>query len=636
MKYSGFFKCYSSGIRRCLFFTVFLTISDILISCQDPKSLNFDLHKTHVDSLLAFSKEYRYINARKALDSARLALDIARTNNFVEEKIKAFNETGLALHELGKFQDALSYQDSAVFLSSEIDPPLLNAISLSNKGTTLINLGRHVEAVENFLKALSILENYDEDSRYLADIYNNLGYLHRSQRQYDLALKFYKKASAIDSANHNDDLAVVLNNIGEIYRFSGDLDSANFFYTTAKTLNEKTGNLRELAFNLNNLGIIYSDKGDFEVSLDFFKRSLDIKQQVGHKRSLISAYTNIAIVHQLTKDYSEAQYYYEKALAVADSLNYKEGLVDAYFNIFTLYEETGDYKNAYIFSRRHDHIKDSLINDKTQSRIQRLEAIFEAEKKDNQIQLLQKGNLLKEANLKNQSIILSSLALGVLMLGIFITVLYKGNKSLARKNDKINTLINELSHRTKNNLQVLSSFLRLQLQDASEEAKKILLESQNRVFSLALLHQKLHWETHDQATLNIKTYLVELVDNITSSYGLKDSFDLNLEKIDIEQLHLDTAVPVGLITNELVTNAFKHAFQTTKPPALSLSFESNDQRYFLKISDNGIGIKKQENLVEQSSLGLKIVHALVDQLGGEIQCSSSSDGTEWIIFFPMV
>ena len=215
----------------------------------------------------------------------------------------------------------------------------------------------------------------------------------------------------------------------------------------------------------------------------------------------------------------------------------------------------------------------------------------------------------------------------------------------------------EIHHRIKNNLQVISSLLDLQaekfknrdcIQDS--EILKAFRESQDRVISMALIHEELY-KGEGFETLDFSTYIRELVVNLFQTYIL-NSKNIHLH-IDMEAnifLDMDTAIPLGIIVNELVSNSLKHAFREEDSGKIYINLrrEKNGERinsreeskykgckstnFILKVSDDGIGIPKSIDLENSKSLGIQLVTTLVDQLGGELELKRSNE-TEFTIRF---
>ena len=194
-------------------------------------------------------------------------------------------------------------------------------------------------------------------------------------------------------------------------------------------------------------------------------------------------------------------------------------------------------------------------------------------------------------------------------------------------------LLKEIHHRVKNNLQITSSLLRLQAARIPvAEARQFLRESQDRIRSMALVHEMLY-RSQDLARIDFGEYARSLVQQLLRSY----SVDVRQLKhaIDIEHtlLGVDEAVPCGLIINELVANSLKHAFPANRGGRIWVRMEADEHRCTLRVGDDGVGFSKELDFQQTETLGLQLVRTLTDQLGGVISLSREA-GTEFTVSFP--
>ncbi len=196
-------------------------------------------------------------------------------------------------------------------------------------------------------------------------------------------------------------------------------------------------------------------------------------------------------------------------------------------------------------------------------------------------------------------------------------------------------LLQEIHHRVKNNMQIISSLLNLQANHTgSEEATEVLKESRGRVKSMAMIHEKLY-HSHNLSRLNMGEYLNNLIQDILSSYSRVSSnitANINVEEI---YLNIDTALPMGLIVNELVSNSIKHAFPDGNG-IITVKLEQYAQEYVLTVSDNGIGLPEDIDPFESSSLGLKLVASLSIQLEGDLVLQRDGETTFVLTFHELI
>jgi PAS domain S-box-containing protein len=197
------------------------------------------------------------------------------------------------------------------------------------------------------------------------------------------------------------------------------------------------------------------------------------------------------------------------------------------------------------------------------------------------------------------------------------------------------TLLKEVHHRVKNNMQVISSLLRLQEGKVKDKnAAALLRDSQNRIQSMALVYNKLY-QSDNLASINMTDYINELIAGLIKSYVTSHSLvSVNVVPGEV-LLSIDLAIPCGLVINELVTNSLKYAFPENRKGQISVSLkEDNDRELELVVSDDGVGMPDDINLVDTGTLGIRLVTNLVqDQLGGKIELNCNQ-GTKYQISFP--
>ncbi len=217
----------------------------------------------------------------------------------------------------------------------------------------------------------------------------------------------------------------------------------------------------------------------------------------------------------------------------------------------------------------------------------------------------------------------------------YITELKRADEEIKASLKEKEVLLREIHHRVKNNLQIISSLLNLQSSFIKDkEVLEIFGESQNRVRSLALIHEKLH-RSRDLARIDFGEYLRSLVANLLRSYGIDSNVTTVKINADDVSLDIDTAIPCALIINELVSNSLKHAFPAGKEGEIGIEFRvDNDNGYVLTVRDNGVGLPRDFDLKNSESFGLQLVRSLAsDQLGGTIELHSSSGGAEFKMEF---
>lgn len=193
-------------------------------------------------------------------------------------------------------------------------------------------------------------------------------------------------------------------------------------------------------------------------------------------------------------------------------------------------------------------------------------------------------------------------------------------------------LLKEVHHRVKNNLQVISSILNLQSSYVKDKKSlDLLLESQNRIKSMAFVHESLY-QTKDFSNINFSSYVENICSNLVHSYSNPDNPPVLTMELDPIQLNLDTAIPCGLIINELISNALKYAFKGKAKGTLDVQVKSIEDRLKIVIADNGKGLPENIDFRNTESLGLQLVVTLVEQINGKISLETKK-GTKFTIEF---
>jgi two-component system, sensor histidine kinase PdtaS len=321
---------------------------------------------------------------------------------------------------------------------------------------------------------------------------------------------------------------------------------------------------------------------------------------------------------------------------------------------FKVDSATGNYSSAIQHHIHFSKIADSLLNINKLNQIASLRIESETEQKNQNIILLTRQSELKDTQLKQARNLKNLLIIASLFFITIIALVYTGyrnknqnNRLLQTKQKEINAqnsslqillteknhllvekdgllsekdlLLKEVNHRVKNNLQMIMSLLESQSAYLNNEAaQRAITESQNRVQALALIHQKLYHQ-NNVSDVNMKEYISELITYLNDFYSTNENSILISHETDEIILDVSQAIPVGLILNEAITNAIKHAFKERNNGAIHVSFNfTGRQNLKLEVTDNGIGLTMSAGNKNSSSLGMILIKGLIRQLNGEL------------------
>ena len=464
--------------------------------------------------------------------------------------------------------------------------------------------------------------------------------------------------------------------IGEIYADLGDRKNAEIYLNEALEINRQVKPERDYLYNIYSVLEIYRKWNDYEKiaaleteylnykieqegtheavfsvnshtstilpGVDFKKKEKEILNLLPVYEQNNNTYTFVHSIYTLTKLYIANSQHYKayplllEAIEKVNDLGYKDLQLNLEQQAYEVCRAMGKNDEAVDHLEIALLLKDSIRAQEIRISAQDLATKYETEKTQHDLAMLQAQDEIKSSRL-NQLLLTSALLLS--LLGGLLYVYYnnrKRNKELANKNEIISkalgekdVLLREIHHRVKNNLQVISSLLNLQSKYISDDvALKAITEGKNRVNSMALIHQKLYQEKN-LTGINTQDYFNDLVESLCDTYDISDN-EINIVS-DIEPLLLDvdTMIPLGLITNELVSNALKHAFDLSQEVdrEIRITLKEVDQSLELRVADNGKGIDK-DSFINSKSFGNKLIQAFQQKLKGEFDIVNNN-GTEF-------
>lgn len=390
----------------------------------------------------------------------------------------------------------------------------------------------------------------------------------------------------------------------------------------------------------NNISQYYKIERDFPNGLLFAGKAEALAKKHHRLLSLTYTYNWMGELYFYNEDRKKGLSYLQQALDIARDQHAPFRESELYRVLYHCYLEENEPHKALDAFRRSVAINDSLQLIKTARQIGQLQLEYETEKKDQRIVSLNAMNLEKtrRTRLMGGGMIL------FLLLSTFLLILYRGirkrnrllaynNEKIREQSEKLSYLMKELHHRVKNNLQIVSSLLSIQSNHLTDrDARQAVKVGQQRIEAMSLIHRSLYMQNNPNM-VNMNLYVTDLVENILQCFEVdKKRFDLQLD-IQIAEMDVDRALPLGLIINEWVTNAFKYAYKEILFPALSLSLKK-DREIILKIKDNGPGIPQEIWDKPQYSFGLKLVKILSKQLHGSYQMENQ-DGTTLYLHIPL-
>lgn len=479
-----------------------------------------------------------------------------------------------------------------------------------------------------------------------ADINKSAG---RSIKAINLLLECKKYLAPIKE-NREDLEALLYGNMSECY-FNRHKYTKARDYALRSIESSPEGSPRSSGHAINHLIIGFSDfeEKKYEGALDAYQKAIKAYQVVGDVCELPLCYNKIAAVYWEQGKYNLGEDVLRKSLAISDSCDIDQYRLLSNITLFEYYKYKEDYKSALDIATKINELKRSIYTEEQTNALHRLEMKYEVELTQQENQNLKIRAKVEADDNRFQQMLFICFILGLLSLlvfGVFMLIVRnKKNKLLSSQLQKIEiqnkereALLKEIHHRVKNNLQVITSLLHLQAnQNSDQKIHDLFKQSQYRINTMAMVHEMLY-QSGDLSKVPLKTYLEELTNSLIKSIKGTESIVLATFEIP-ENIHLglDTAIPLGLLTNEIITNALLHGIPKQEVGEIYIQIEEKEVGVFnLFIGDNGIGYPEGLTLRNMSTLGLNLVRKLTRQLSGNIEKDNSKKGCHYAISFKEV
>lgn len=557
------------------------------------------------------------------------ALKLAKNTKNAKETAKINLELGLVFIYFGEAQVALKLFEEAETLFKKLNDDQSFARARYLSAICHKRLG-DFELSTSILEEVKGLYETLKDTSGLARAHNAIGVNYKNLRKTGLAIDNYEKSI-------------------ELFRIIND--DVN------------------LAKAYNNLANIYQIEKKWDKSIEMFEKSLDIKQSLKDTLGIAITYMNISVIYKRNGSLPRALEYANKSIATWETVkanpNKSRVGIGIYNLMSDLNEQMGNFQTALKYSNKEKElIRKSRVNDEAT-----LIDLFE-KKQDVKFYTIS-DSLLKsqkelqskfdEAQTKNEVltkeksyVFNSAMVIVIILLIGLVVVIYGRFLSAKRMKDELETinselyetriskaekevLLQEIHHRVKNNMQIISSLIRLQSNQTEVlNAKELFNETQNRINSMALVHEQLY-RTKDFEKLELNGYLTELVNHLITSYQIdipiEQKIDLSLNKASIDYI-----IPIGLIVNEVISNSLKHAFHGLESGLVCMKFHENENGgYTLELSDNGRGDVENadDSGTATATLGMELIESLVTQIDG-VMTLDKTNGYHYTIKIPQI
>ncbi len=598
-----------------------------VLACVSWSSLPQTPSQTQEDTLKS-----SYLNEKleKAQDTL-LEYNTFKKTIQLSLKNEDFKSLGEAYIGLAKWHEDHTVLDSSIvylkkaislYKKEEMSKPLADTYLLlvvNYSGTA-----EYDKASEAVYKALALYEKTD-DQRGVAQCYTKISDLLYYSDSYAEGAEYCKKAIAIQEKNgYEEDMALSYRRLAENQLFLGNLEESLASMNHAIDLYKKIGITdAPLLACYNGRGNIYKYMERYDEAIADYNFCYEGAKKIGLLRYTMPPTANIGHVYILQGKYAEALPYNLRAIEIMKQIGNTKNLWENYMHVSNIYSELGDYKNALEYHELYEQGHTEYLNTIIARKDSELQVKYETAQKDLEI-LDQEAKIAQQRKTQFLYIGIAGL-LAVILFGMYFTLknIRKKRKALSvlnieldAKNKQNELLLKEIHHRVKNNLEMVKSLIALQSAKLEDGAsKEAMLASQNRVQSMGIIHQKLY-QGENLGSIEMKDYFINLGEGVLDTFNAEEKVKIECAMDDLN-LDVDTAVPIGLIVNELLTNALKYAFPEGKKGQINISLVKENNDLLLKVTDNGIG-KTEGSKPKGTGFGTQLIQLLTQQLNGTI------------------
>lgn len=589
------------------------------------------------DSLML---SYRRTNPDSAIFYARLLIYAA----------KKYGDTGsvdFGTIHLGSLHRIKGNLDSAIYYYTKVLQSYKKqrfyegiASVYNNLATVYKTRSRYDLAIKNYLEAVDLLKN-SKRFNALANLYSNFAGLYFKLENYSKALELWQMARKYYTMEKKGihELSHAWRGIGRVYIKQGKTDHALAAIQTALDLDRKNNIQLFISEDLMLLMEIHSTTANLA---EIARIQLELKPYIKKMDvPLVRAgyYEYSGDFEQLKKNHKAAIAFYDSSLLNTDDvpeikLRVLRKKMEARLGSSKIQNLQREWTDIQELEKTVSRLRQDRITQETDARYNlrdKEELIVALNERNNVInQVVRKERELKEQS-RRQNIYLWA---GILVACLFaVYVLFTNRKlnltkkELEKNIEQKDFLFKELNHRVKNNLHIVSSFLGIEMHGKPEDVQDILRTCENRIHSLGLVHEMLY-RSEKIETVELQPYFDKLCHSVLQTLGKKNSMIETRVQPNI-WVSSEKAILIGLIVNELLTNAIKYANPQNNDLLVQVTAFAADNLVTIQVNDNGTGIKDDFDPQKSKSMGMKLAYGLADQLDGQLSWKNTNPGTSF-------
>ncbi|WP_297765898.1 histidine kinase dimerization/phosphoacceptor domain -containing protein [uncultured Muriicola sp.] len=510
------------------------------------------------------------------LDSAQITLDLAQNHINKKDLPFLYTQLGYVYERRGDLTKAAEYALRSLRLGEQLNDLHARALAHSDLSNLFWKQGKYDKGIEQGLLSLTLFET-----------------IGMNDLDYDFTLYV----------------------MGNNYLANGELEKARTHFEHAIAIGERYGFYNNLSDVYISLADLYGKLNKYTHAEEAALKAISFSEQLNNNFMLMRAWLSLGKLQNLQGKYLSAVISLQKSIEVATA-DFGDAfyLSEAYQNLGRAFAGSHSYKEAYLAFERYDELKKEVFTAEAAERMSQIQTEFDVAKKENTI-------LLQDTQIKKQQAVQTLIMIVSILLFLFLLLLFKAvrnnkrkNKLLQIKNEEKEFLLKEIHHRVKNNLEIVTSLLSLQSEQIRDpKIREAMVKSQQRVQSMSMIHQKLY-QGNSLSQIEMKDYFNNLGNHVIQTYGMGERIAIECD-MDVLYVDIDHAIPIGLIVNELLSNALKYAFPNNSNGKICIRLQKHDSILHLEVSDNGIGKSASKESVG-TGFGTQLIALLTAQLDG--------------------
>ena len=572
------------------------------------------------------------------------SLDYSRKYGQELSVIDAFVNIGTIYDSKSDYKNSLRYYFYALKYGKRTKDIDLLADVYQNLGVTYYSLGNLPESLKMHFKSLRYYDKLNDDNGK-ADEYNSIGNVYADQGKNEQAIAMYKRSLKLAlRIKDKDGIGNAYVNLGIVYKDLNRYQEAIKMYDKALGVYASVDDRQGMAIVYNDQAKLYFNNGNYQEAIASCEIALKNSVSVNAVSEVTNAYLTMSRVYIKLGDLKKARELIDLSLRQSLAIREKQNIKDTYWVLIQLDSASNDYQAAFKHQKLWLSYRDSIVNQEAEEKSYQTvlqysfdkKAGLEKAKNDKAIFRLNQRNKLSSQQQRYLVIILVVLLVSGIVVWYFARRSINNRKQLAaflaNENQHKEMLLQEVHHRVNNSLQMISSLLSIQADSTeNDEIRDYLHKSENRIQSMSVMHQLLHL-SDSKLEVNMQDYFNGVLDFYTTLLESKPNIKLNVSVPSVS-FHTKLAMPLAIILNELITNSLKYAFPKNEGEiTVSLTPETDSDRWIFSLKDNGIGFQPKEGPQDQSSLGLTLVQLMTKQIAGTLTIQSEGQMTVVISF----